>query len=598
MNTNNVTFISVDFKNYKALKSYSIKLQHMNILVGPNNSGKSTILSAFRALDIGIRQAFSKKASLINGPDNIDRYGYQINADNLPMSLENVHTDYDEVDTTITFKLSNNKKLILYFPKSGGCFLIPEANGKNITSPKQFKQEYPINLEIVPVLGPIEQNEQIVTEETVRKGLTTHRASRHFRNYWRYFPNGFDEFAESISKSWPGMEIEAPKRADMMSSELIMFCYENRVPRELYWSGFGFQVWCQLLAHISRCKDATLLIVDEPEVYLHPDVQRQLLGILRYCGPDIILASHSTEIMGEADASEILLINKKMRAAERLKDIEGVQKALDSVGSIQNVTLTHLARTGRLLFVEGDYDYKVLRRFARQLGLTELASGNDITAFESGGFSAWDRIKSFAWGFKSTIKKSLHIGAVFDRDYWPYEEIKEIQGDLDKHLELSHIHARKELENYLLVPEILDKALRKAIRERQRRVGDGIEEGETIFIILGRITAPLKIKIQAQYVSRRVDFLKNSGKDGATISAETMEIFEDKWSDITTRMEIVPGKEVLKSLRTEVQSIYSVNLTDFKIIEEFSPTDIPEDLRELLFRLDKFRTIMSNQEVN
>lgn len=149
------------------------------------------------------------------------------------------------------------------------------------------------------------------------------------------------------------MEIELPRRNGMLTGEIVMFCRENRIPREVYWSGFGFQIWCQLLTHISRCKESTILIVDEPEVYLHPDVQRQLLGILRDSGPDIIIATHSTEIMGEADPSEILIINKQKKVAERLKDIEGVQKALNEVGSIQNITLTQLARNGRILLSKG-----------------------------------------------------------------------------------------------------------------------------------------------------------------------------------------------------------------------------------------------------
>lgn len=588
--SNKITITSVEFKNFKALKKYSLRLQHMNIFVGPNNCGKSTIISAFRTLGVGIRQALSKKALFVKGPD-IERYGYLISEEVLPMSLKNIHTDYEDIDTTVIFRLSNGNKLILYFPKDGGCVLLTETNGSSVISPKQFKKEFPINLEIVPVLGPIEQNEQIVTEETVRKGLATHRASRHFRNYWRYYPEGFEEFAELISKTWPGMSVESPKKVDMMSSELIMFCYENRIPRELYWSGFGFQVWCQLLTHISRCKDASILIVDEPEVYLHPDVQRQLLGILRYCGPDIVIASHSTEIMGEADASEILLVNKKMESAERLKDIEGVQKALDAVGSIQNITLTHLARTGRLLFVEGDYDYRLLRRFARQLGLLELSSGNDITAIESGGFSYWDRIKSFAWGFKSTLKSSIHIAAIFDRDFWSGEELTSIKNELHEHLDLAHIHLRKEIENYLLVPHILDKALKKAVRDRARRTGKEIPDPDTIADILERVTEPLKIDIQAQYVAKRSQYLNGSKRDPATINAETMSIFEKKWKDIESRMEIVPGKDVLRMLRAEIQSRYSVNLTDYKIVEEFNASDIPDDLRDLLFRLDRFRTI-------
>jgi len=52
-----VTITSVRFRNFKAFKDFSVSLDHMNILVGPNNSGKSTIIGAFRALDAGLRKA-------------------------------------------------------------------------------------------------------------------------------------------------------------------------------------------------------------------------------------------------------------------------------------------------------------------------------------------------------------------------------------------------------------------------------------------------------------------------------------------------------------------------------------------------------------
>jgi len=159
-----------------------------------------------------------------------------------------------------------------------------------------------------------------------------------------------------------------------------MFCEEDRITRELYWAGFGFQVWCQMLTNIARAEGATIFVVDEPEIYLHPDVQRQLLGILREIEPDILIATHSTEIMSEADPSEILVIDKTRRHAQRLRDIAGVQAALERVGSVQNITLTRLARNRHILFVEDDYDFGVIRQFARRLGLTQLASGSEITA--------------------------------------------------------------------------------------------------------------------------------------------------------------------------------------------------------------------------
>jgi AAA domain, putative AbiEii toxin, Type IV TA system len=162
-----------------------------------------------------------------------------------------------------------------------------------------FKRAFPIDLTVVPVLGPVEHREKRRERETVVAGLSTHRASRHFRSYWYDFPDGFEDFAALIRTTWPGMDIQSPEVADPFTGELSMFCLEDRMTRELYWAGFGFPIWCQLLTHVSRAKDATLLIVDEPEVYLHPDVQRQLLGILRDTGPDIVFATHSTDRGGQ-----------------------------------------------------------------------------------------------------------------------------------------------------------------------------------------------------------------------------------------------------------------------------------------------------------
>jgi len=48
---------SIKFNNYKALSSYKVNLQETNILVGPNNCGKSTIISAFRILDVALKKA-------------------------------------------------------------------------------------------------------------------------------------------------------------------------------------------------------------------------------------------------------------------------------------------------------------------------------------------------------------------------------------------------------------------------------------------------------------------------------------------------------------------------------------------------------------
>ena len=580
---------SIRFNNYKALGNYSVALQSVNILVGPNNSGKSTILSAFRILEYGLRIANAKTASRVLTFEGFQAYGHKLSELHIPTSLENVHTNYSDANSKIEFKFSNKNCLTLFFPSDGGCFLYWSVVGKQVKTPSAFKQQFPINIQVVPVLGPIEKEEIIVTEETVRRTSGTPGASRHFRNYWHQNPNGFSIFKLLIEKTWKGMSIKPPEITDHLSRRLVMFCTEDRADRELYWAGFGFQIWCQLLTHISRASKSDLIIIDEPEVYLHPDVQRQLLSILREVTPDIILATHSTEILGEADPAEILLIDKTMSSARRLKDIEGVQEAVASMGSIQNITLTHLARTKKIIFVEGMHDYKVLRRFSKLVGLTELASGNYLTPLESGGFTSIDKVKAFAWGMNQKLNADIAIGAIYDRDYWCDQEIAEKSSSLKKSIAFAHIHTRKEIENYLLHPRVLGRTLESAIVEREQRSDTILNRDESIEEILIKLTEDDKVNLQSQYMSKYRSFFKHIGKDDATLDAEAINWFNLKWDILDSRMEVVSGKTVLRDLRTYVNEKWAVTLTDFKIIDEFKAAEVPNDLLEMLKALDVYR---------
>jgi predicted ATPase len=575
-------FTTVEFRNYKALKQFSLSLQEMNILVGPNNCGKSTIIGAFRVLAAGLRRARMQNPSrIVIGNDVL--LGYPIPRDSIGISTENIHTDYADTDSTVTFRLSNGNKLIIMFPKKGDGALIPEARNRRIASPKTFKAEFPISVAEIPVLGPLEHEEAVVQPATVQRNLTTHLASRHFRNFWFYYPEGFLEFAELVKETWPGMEIEAPEQE---GEKMLMFCRENRMTRELFWSGFGFQIWCQILTHLARAKNDTLLIVDEPEVYLHPDVQRQLLGILRLLGPRVLLATHSTEIMSEADPSEIILIDKMTRSGERLKDIAGVLAALEQIGSVQNITLTRLARSRRVLFVEGD-DFSLITKFARIAGNKNLALGSEIASVSMEGFSGWERIRSIAWGLNKTLGTSLLLAVVLDRDYHPDEEIEGVRKSLEEHVEFVHIHERKEIENYLLIPSVIERAIKMALRS-SGSASPFIEPN--IENMLEEITSPMKTKIIGQFVAKHCTYFRSSGVDQAIIATQAMERFDCLWGSLCTRLSIVPGKEVLKRIRDRIQGDYGITLTIQRIINAFRKDQIPGDLQRLLDRLESFRT--------
>jgi energy-coupling factor transporter ATP-binding protein EcfA2 len=579
-----VRFTRITFEDFKALRALRFSLDRMNILVGPNNSGKSTVLAAFRVLEIGIRRARSRKPERI-GP----HIGYLLQANALPISLENVHTEYEEKDSTVTFDLSNGNSLELRFPREGGCILVPRAGDRSIRGPGAFKSLFPVMPTVVPVLGPVEHKEKLREKDTVIANLSSHRASQNFRSYWYHFPEGFDAFAGLISSSWSGMEVQRPEVADKFAQELAMFCLEDRLTRELYWSGFGFQIWCQLITHISRGNNSTIIVIDEPEIYLHPDVQRRLISILRGANADVLLATHSTEIMAEADPSEIILIDKQRNAARRLRDIVQVQQALDAIGSIQNITLTALARNRRVLFVEGANDYVIIRRFARRIGLVDLANGVGLTDLKSGGFGSWNRVTTLAGGVAEALGTSLRIAAVYDRDYFSDQEIASVRKRLEDNIVFAHIHQRKEIENYLLVPDAVERAIERAVRERASRMGQNTPEVTGVRDCLESITNDLRDECLSQYIARRAAFNRSSGIDNAGITRDVLVWFNSMWSTLESRLEIVAGKETLKRLRDWTHDVHSVNLTDARIVDAMHRDEIPSDLVNMLLSIDEFR---------
>lgn len=161
----------VVFKSYKALNEFRLDVRNMNVLVGPNNCGKSTVLSAFRVLATGLNKARSRMPEIINGSSGLVR-GYQIAVSDLPIAAGNVHTNLKDTDTTIYFEFQNASQLVLDFPADGGCILFARNCEQAPASPSIFKRAFPFLVDHIPTLGPLEADEKPIELQTVRRGLT------------------------------------------------------------------------------------------------------------------------------------------------------------------------------------------------------------------------------------------------------------------------------------------------------------------------------------------------------------------------------------------------------------------------------------------
>jgi energy-coupling factor transporter ATP-binding protein EcfA2 len=583
-------FTGVVFHRFKAFEKFSMHIRHFNILVGQNNAGKSTILAAFRILAAAMRTATARRPSVVRGPTG-DAFGYAVDLKAISVAEENIFYNYDGSEPAhITFKLSNRNELFLYFPERGVCHLFARPDsGRAIQTSAAFRSQFNCPIGFVPILGPVEHNEALYEKETARRALFSYQAARNFRNIWYHYPERFEEFREALRRTWPGMDIERPFVDRSYDKPLLhMFCPEGRIPREIFWAGFGFQVWCQMLTHLIHAGDKAAFLIDEPDIYLHSDLQRQLLGLLRELGPDILIATHSTEIIAEAESDDIVLINKREIRAKRIRKRSQLADVFSVLGSNLNPILTQLAKTRRAIFVEGT-DFVIVSRFAARLSLSQVANRTDFAVVPAGGFSP-DGVKNLKKGVELTLGSTIRAAAIFDRDYRSRQEATTIEHDCGRFCDLVVVHGRKEIENFLLVPSAIDRAVGRKLRERTKRTGIITEYTNCAVEILDRFAAETKNYVMAQCLSKRRMFERrhSTGVDEATTSERAFEEFDELWHDRQCRLAMISGKDALRSLNKHLQDAYGISITPLAIIDAMEVEEVPSEMNTLVQNISTF----------
>jgi hypothetical protein len=313
-----------------------------------------------------------------------------------------------------------------------------------------------------------------------------------------------------------------------------------------------------------------------------------LVSALRSLGPDILIATHSTEIISEADPDEILVITKKAQSAKRVGDPSQLRSIFDVLGSNLNPFLTQLARSKRLVFVEGK-DFQIISRFATKLGVESVATRSNFAVVPTNGFNP-TKAKIFKEGVEATIGSRIDVALIFDRDYRSDSEVAAELAEMTGFCGYAYIHSKKELENFLLVPSALHAAIEQRVAEQSRRIGKPLDFSEDVGQLLAKITDDLKNSILAQYLKRQHPFAKarQMSLDDTTITSRFLAEFEERWRSLQSRLDMVPGKDVLSKLNTHLQEKWKVTITPNAIIGAMKEREVPDEMTEIIHALDRF----------
>src|SRR5437870_1811214 len=113
-------------------------------------------------------------------------------------------------------------------------------------------------------------------------------------------------------------------------------------------------MWLQTMWFLARAGGAETVILDEPDVYMHADLQRRLIRLLRTRDQQTIIATHSVEIMSEVSPEEILVVDKGRKHSKFAASLPIVQNVIDRLGGVQNIHLARLWASRKCLHIEGD----------------------------------------------------------------------------------------------------------------------------------------------------------------------------------------------------------------------------------------------------
>lgn len=562
--------------NYRGFADFSVPLGRTNVLVGKNNAGKSTVIEAIRLVSLvanRYRTLAYDGAPEWTGLDPSTR-GVHVSLSQFEGHLPSICHHYIEPPAMVTAKFTEGVVIGLYVSPSDGMFAtISTSDGTRIQqrSHTNLVSIPPVN--VLPQVGPLAASERLLNEKYVRSSIATGYSPLHFRNQLHYLSEYFECFSQLARDSWPGLDIGTFSYQDEHFSLMIR---DRDFTGEASWMGHGLQVWLQMAWFLARCPPEFPIVLDEPDVYLHADLQRRLMGILKDHGAQVILTTHSVEMLAECEPADILSIDKSKSKALRVKDSNVLQVVIDSLGGIHHIQLARLASAKKYLMVEGD-DADILGALYATLFPQKKDEFAAIPTFPIGGWSGLRLAGGSALLLNSAGAVNIQGYCLIDRDYRTDAELEEQRQQARNLGVLLHIWNRKEIENYLLIPSAIARTINKGAEIERRISADRVEE--LIVEAVDGLRDEFFDAVATQYLNESKE-AKASGLSVANGKARAR--VDSAWRDEGSRRNAVSGKAVLRHVSRVLQEESGVSFSVVGLAREIKRDEIAEEVVKVL----------------
>jgi AAA15 family ATPase/GTPase len=460
----------VIINNFKKLENIEFPLSQSLVIIGPNNSGKSTIFQALCLWEIGVINYL-----IAHKKNDLDRRGFVVinrrDLLNSPISDARFLWRNKKVTNSIDKQTKHIKLEITIQGENDGkkwncsvefTFTNAESFTCRIVSGLKeiidlYENENGIHFGFLQPMSGISSVEDKLQQGAIDRRLGEGKTAEVLRNicYEVLYPESNKSNTEenwkklcAAIKSMFGAELQKPEFIKVNGTIQLEYI-ENNIRYDISSGGRGFQQMLLLLAYMFASPN-TILLLDEPDAHLEVIRQRQAFQLINELASQnntqIVIASHSEVVLDEAaDASKVIALIEnqaiELNTAANSQSLRHIKKALTEIGWEKY----YLAKQKKhVLYIEGSTDLQMLLQFANKLKhkiepILRLANvqytGDNVPNTAVQNFKA---LKEFFPSLKGL--------ALFDRIDKNAEDIKSLKVVYWK---------RREIENYFATPELL-----------------------------------------------------------------------------------------------------------------------------------------------
>ena len=472
-------------RNFKCIKDQTYDFTNFDLLVGRNNSGKSTVLQALAIWQFCIDEFHRADRGGTTGtrvllpdftalplPEFNLLWHERTDRKNVPITKNGKRMYSPEllfIEIGVEWVTAANQhhqylmrlryespQAVYALPDEGGWKRFRELDKENLLPRIAYVPPFS-GLEPVEEwrdIGPIRKQVGKAQPGSVLRNLLLRVLGPQQTNGMETVPStetdvpDWEELTQAIQR-WFSVKLQKP--VYRTGATKIECEYKHgRKAYDLIAGGSGFHQALTLLAFLYGYRPTTILL-DEPDAHLHVNLQREIVDYFKVQAAkhrvQFLIATHAEEFAKGVDPSQILSLLSGVPTRPT-----ATPPVLVAMSDVSNIEASQVLSSPFILYVEGETDERILRAWAMALGLEQVFEKFCFRAMRGGSKTQMKENADHHFSGIAQYVKDAQRVMVFDYDS---DETAFHPGPENPAL---FEWKRKNIENYLLVPDAWARA--------------------------------------------------------------------------------------------------------------------------------------------